>query len=87
MPLLLALQYATRKEREAVATVVQERGFETIGPQAILKIVDRYDALGATRRLAIEQARAARSCLSGFAESEAREALELATDSVIDRTT
>jgi octaprenyl-diphosphate synthase len=87
MPLLLALQYATRKEREAVATVVEERGFETIGPQAILKIVDRYDALGATRRLAIEQARAARSCLSGFAESEAREALELATDSVIDRTT
>jgi octaprenyl-diphosphate synthase len=85
MPLLLALPHATPQERLAVTTVIQERGFQTVDPAAILEIVDRYDALAATRRLAEEHATDARAKLSSFPEGEARDALEFATDSVIDR--
>jgi octaprenyl-diphosphate synthase len=85
MPLLLALPKASREERDRVAAVLREREFKSVEPAEILSIVDRYDAIPETRALARDYAGAARVALGGFADSEAKEGLLLATESVIDR--
>jgi octaprenyl-diphosphate synthase len=85
MPLLLALPKASREERERVATVLREREFKSVEPAEILSIVDRYDAILQTRALARDYAGAARVALGGFPDSDAKDGLLLATESVIDR--
>ncbi len=85
MPLLLALPKAAANEREKVATVLRERDFKSVQPAEILSIVDRYDGIPETRALARDYAGAARVALGAFADSEAKEGLLLATESVIDR--
>jgi octaprenyl-diphosphate synthase len=85
MPLLLALPKASREERDRVAAVLREREFKSVEPAEILSIVDRYEAIPETRALARDYAGAARVALGGFADSEAKEGLLLATESVIDR--
>jgi octaprenyl-diphosphate synthase len=85
MPLLLALPKASREERDRVAAVLREREFKSVEPAEILAIVDRYDAIPETRALARDYAGAARVALGGFADSEAKDGLLLATESVIDR--
>jgi octaprenyl-diphosphate synthase len=85
MPLLLALPKASREERDRVAAVLRERDFKSVEPAEILSIVDRYDAIPETRDLARDYAGAARVALGGFPDSEAKDGLLLATESVIDR--
>jgi octaprenyl-diphosphate synthase len=85
MPLLLALPRASARDREAVATVVREREFRTIEPAEILSIVERHKGIAETRALARDYAGAARVALGSFADSEAKDGLLLATESVIDR--
>ena len=85
MPLLLALPQAAAAEREKVAAVLREREFKSVEPSEILSIVDRYDGIPETRALARDYAGAARVALGAFADSEAKEGLLLATESVIDR--
>ncbi len=85
MPLLLALPKASPQERDRVATVLREREFKTVEAMEILSIVDRYDAIPETRALARDYAGAARVALGAFPDSEAKEGLLLATESVIER--
>ena len=85
MPLLLALPRADAAEREKVAAVLRERDFKSVQPAEILSIVERYDGIPETRALARDYAGAARVALGGFPDSEAKEGLLLATESVIDR--
>ena len=85
MPLLLAIPKAQPAERERVATVLRERDFKSVQPAEILSIVDRYDGIPETRALARDYAGAARVALGAFPDSEAKDGLLLATESVIDR--
>ena len=85
MPLLFTLPRASAAERERVATVAREREFRTVEPSEILSLVERADGIGQTRALARDYAAAARVALTPFPASEAKEALMLATESVIDR--
>ena len=85
MPLLLALPRASAPEREKVAAVLREREFKSVEPAEILAIVERYDGILETRALARDYAGAARVALGAFPDSEAKEGLLLATESVIDR--
>ena len=86
MPLiLLILPRLTPQERETVATVVREREFKSVAPAEILSLVERYNGIGETRALARDYAGAARVALGPFPDSEAKDGLLLATESVIDR--
>jgi len=85
MPLLLALPRATAAERDMVAAVLRERDFKSVQTADILSIVERYDGILETRALARDYAGAARVSLGGFPDSEAKNGLLLATESVIDR--
>jgi len=85
MPVVLALPRASSSERDAVSTVLREREFRTVEPAEILSFVDRHDGIAETRALARDYAGAARVALCAFPDSEAKEGLLLATESVIDR--
>lgn len=85
MPLLLSLPRATPAERERVARVMREREFDSVAPAEILEIAERHGGLAETRSLARDYAGAARVALGSFPESEAKDGLLLATESVIDR--
>ncbi len=85
MPLLLALPRATAAERDMVSAVLRERDFKSVQTADILSIVERYDGILETRALARDYAGAARVSLGGFPDSEAKNGLLLATESVIDR--
>src|SRR5450830_238571 len=83
MPLLLALPEATAAERDKVAAVLREREFKSVEPAQILKLVERANGIAKTRALASDYAGAARVALTAFPDSEAKEGLLLATESVV----
>ena len=86
MPLLLALPQATagraREGRRGPARAgVQER--RAVGDPR--RSSSAHDGIAETRALARDYAGAARVALGAFPDSEAKEGLLLATESVIDR--
>lgn len=85
IPLLLSLPRATKAERESVARVMREREFDSVAPAEILAIAERHGGLAETRALARDYAAAARVALGSFPESDAKDGLLLATESIIDR--
>ena len=85
MPLLLALPEATAAERDKVAAVLREREFKSVEPAENLTVVERANGIAKTRALASDYAGAARVALTAFPDSEAKEGLLLATESVVDR--
>jgi len=85
MPLILALPRASAAERETVATVLAERDFQSVSSDQVLAIAERYEGIAETRALARDYAGAARVALGAFPDSEAKDGLLLATESVIDR--
>jgi octaprenyl-diphosphate synthase len=85
MPLILALPRASAEEREKVAAVLRERDFKSVPSAEVLEIAERYEGIAQTRALARDYAGAARVALGDFPDSEAKEGLLLATESVIDR--
>ena len=85
MPLLLALPRASAAERNAVSAVLREREFRSVQPAEILSLVERHRGIDETRALARDYAGAARVALEAFPDSEAKDGLILATESVIDR--
>jgi octaprenyl-diphosphate synthase len=85
MPLLLSLPRASEGERERIARVMREKEFGSVAPAEILTIVERYDGLAGTRGLARDYAGAARVALGSFPDSDAKDGLLLATESVIER--
>ena len=85
MPLLLVLPKAASQERDRISTVLREREFKSVEPAEILAIVNRYDGIRQTRALARDYAGAARVALNALPDSDAKDGLLLATESVIDR--
>ncbi len=85
MPLLLSLPRATEAERHSVAQVMREREFDSVAPAEVLAIAERHGGLAETRALARDYAAAARVALGSFPESDAKDGLLLATESIIDR--
>jgi octaprenyl-diphosphate synthase len=85
MPLILALPRAAAAEREKVSTVLKERDFKSVSSAEVLAIAERYEGIDETRALARDYAGAARVALGAFPDSEAKDGLLLATESVIDR--
>jgi octaprenyl-diphosphate synthase len=84
LPLLLALPRATESERAMVARVASTKTFDS-DPAEILRLVQKYDTLDETRAIARDYAGRARTALVPFADSPAKEALEMALDFVLDR--
>ncbi|HET8796654.1 MAG TPA: polyprenyl synthetase family protein [Thermoanaerobaculia bacterium] len=85
LPLILAMPLATAREREIVTRVVTRKTFDGIDPAEILAVVSRYDTLAKTREIARDYASRARLALAPFSPGDAKEALELALDFVLDR--
>ncbi|MFZ2492161.1 MAG: polyprenyl synthetase family protein [Thermoanaerobaculia bacterium] len=85
LPLLLALPRATDGERSAIATVASTKSFDEVEPQRISAIVERYDTIAETRRIARNYAERARNGLALFPDSAARTGLLSALDFVMDR--
>ena len=85
MPLILSLPEATAAERAKVARVLEERKFESVSPFEILGIVEKYGGAARTRALALENARAAQEPLSTFRDGEAKRALLLAAETLVER--
>jgi octaprenyl-diphosphate synthase len=85
IPLILSLPRASEAERTSVAQVMREREFNSVSPSEILTIVERHGGLAQTRALARDYAAAARVALGSFPESDAKDGLLLATESIIDR--
>lgn len=85
LPLILALPHATPWERELIARVATRKSFDGVDPAEILSIVRRYDTVDQTRGIARDYANRARMALQTFPQSDAREALEMALDFVMER--
>lgn len=85
LPLILAMPHATARELDIIARVATRKSFDGIDPAEIHAIVRRYDTLDQTREIARDYATRARQALSGFPDSEAKEALEMALDFVMER--
>jgi octaprenyl-diphosphate synthase len=85
LPLLLALPRATQSERDAIAHVAATKSFDGMNPAQIIEIVEKYDTLDETRAIARDYANRARAALQPFANSPAKETLELALDFVLER--
>jgi octaprenyl-diphosphate synthase len=85
MPLILALPRASAQERQRVADVLRERDFKSVSSADVLAIAESYAGITDTRALARDYAGAARVALGSFPDSEAKDGLLLATESVIDR--
>ncbi|HEY0140594.1 MAG TPA: polyprenyl synthetase family protein [Thermoanaerobaculia bacterium] len=85
LPLILAMPRANARERELIAHVAHTKSFDGTDPHEILDIVHRYDTLDRTREIARDYAARARKSLELFADSPAKETLELALEFVIER--
>ena len=85
LPLILAMPRATERERETIARVASRKSFDENDAHEILAIVTRYDTVDQTREIAKDYAARARAALQSFPPSEAKEALEMALDFVMDR--
>jgi octaprenyl-diphosphate synthase len=85
LPLLLAMPRATARERETIASVARSKSFANVDPAQMIDLVTRYDALDETRAIARDYASRARAALEPFADSSAKEVLDLALDFVLER--
>ena len=85
LPLISALQNGASRGRELVATVLAEKGFESVRPEQITALVQESGALDRTRRLAQEMAEKAKACVNGFGDPEYRRALLAVPDFILER--
>ncbi len=85
LPLILAMPRATPRERELITRVATRKSFDDVDPAEILDIASRYRTIDETREIARDYATRARLSLEPFADSPAKEALEMALDFVMER--
>ena len=80
-----AIPRATTRERETIARIAKAKSFENIDPDEVHDIVEKYGSVDETREYARDYASRARKALEQFPDSEAKEALDLALDFVMER--
>jgi octaprenyl-diphosphate synthase len=85
LPLILLLPRVGAGERRLVQQVLEDRAFERVAPEQVLAVVAREGTVEEVEEMAHDFAEEARLALEPFAESDAREALELAPDFVLNR--
>ena len=71
--------------RRLVATVLEERGFQSVRPEQITQLVRDTGALDRAATLAREYATRAKACLEGLPETEFRRALLAVPDFILER--
>ncbi len=85
LPLILLLPRVDPAARAAIERVLEDRGFDRTPSGEILDLVAREGTLDEAREIAAAWAESAREALAGLPDNEAREALELAPDFVLNR--
>ncbi len=85
LPLILVLERGGLERRALIAAVLEDRAFTRVAEQEILDLVVSEGTLQEVREMARGYADRARDELEGLPPSEAREALELAPDFVLNR--
>jgi len=85
LPLIYALENGESAGRRMVATVLEEKGFQSVRPEEITALVHNSGALDRARQLAHEYANRAKACLNGWADSEYGRALLTVPDFILDR--
>ena len=92
LPLIFAMEngsngngHSHSNGRELVATVLREKGFESVRPEEITSLVRETGALERSRDLAVAYATRAKECLESCEDSEYRRALLAVPDFILDR--
>lgn len=85
LPLLLLRDRVDRSSWQKVETVLADRGFDRVSPEAVLELVEEEGTLGEVEDIARRHADEARQHLEAFPPSEAREALAAAPEFVLHR--
>ena len=85
LPVILMLKRGGPAAREAVRCVVEDRGFERVAREEIVRLVREHGALDEARRLAERYAEAARRDLEAFPASPFRDALLSLPDFILAR--
>lgn len=85
LPMIYALERASREERAKVQMVVDDQGYTRVPLSEILSILKRHNGIDRARQRAAEFTGKARVLLSLFDESPAQRALMAAIDLVADR--
>ncbi|MFI5174572.1 MAG: polyprenyl synthetase family protein [Terriglobia bacterium] len=85
LPLIYALSRCEAGESLKVKQVLKDSGFESIGAQEIIRLVEKYETLSKALQKAKSYAEAARGELSCFPKSDYKQALLDITHFVIDR--
>jgi octaprenyl-diphosphate synthase len=77
--------HANGEGRRLVATVLAERGFQSVRPEQITELVRATGALDRAGKLARQYANRAKACLEGLPDTEYRRALLAVPDFILDR--
>lgn len=85
LPLIYAMQNGEVRGRELVATVLAEKGFQSVRPEQITSLVEESGALERARRLAYRYAEKAKACVNGYGDPEYRRALLAVPDFILER--
>ncbi len=85
LPLILLLPRVAPAERRLVQQVLEDRAFERVAPEQVLDVVAREGTVDEVEEMAHDFAEEARLTLEAFPPGDAREALELAPDFVLNR--
>lgn len=85
LPLIYAMQNGDPAGRRLVATVLQEKDFQSVRPEQITALVRESGALDRARDLAHGYARRAKACLNGKATSDYGRALLAVPDFILER--
>lgn len=85
LPLIWALRQCTPEERRRVATVLEERAFQSVKPSEILEIVRRYNTPAAVVERAAEYGRRSVMHLERFPDSPYKRALEALPEFILHR--
>jgi len=85
LPLILLLPRVSPAERRLVQQVLEDRAFERVTPDQVLDVVEREGTVDEVEEMAHDFAEQARVALEPFPACDARDALELAPDFVLNR--
>lgn len=85
LPLIYALESASKEERRQVATVLAERNYDKVPFKTILRMVEHHKGVDRARERAQDFTDRARSIISEFPDSPYQRALLAVTDLVTDR--
>ncbi len=85
LPLIYALEDGGSGGRRMVATVLAEKGFQSVHPEQITALVEQSGAVERTRRLAHDYASKAKASINGTLDSDFRRALLAVPDFILER--